>query len=158
MEYNIFTISVDGFFKKTYIVHKNDKLLYTARPRGFFSQSYHLYNTQDQLVLDINYKFNPFNLRVEIIDSDGLAGTIKKKTFANTFIIESYNGDYRIEGNFWSTNFDVFHNENQIAKVSRKKFTNNKAYGMAVIEGVDEDFVVSLLLSTIIIREVRKKS
>lgn len=158
MDFDLFTISIKGFINKTYEVYLEGELQYIAKPKGLFSLTYHLYDNQGEIVTTIKKKMFSFEHAHDIKDSFGLIGTVVKRAFSNSYEFPSTIGFYTVEGNFWSTNFDLYRDKEEFAKISRKKMQRKNAFGIAVKHEEDHSVTISMIIALILIRQARKRS
>ena len=64
--------------------------------------------------------------------------------FKQKLSVDGYN--WEIEGNFLAYEYDIYHNGNTIATISKEWFTFGDAYSIDVADGVDPVSVICVVL------------
>ena len=158
MDFNTYTISVRGIFKNRLEVYQDDVLIYLAKSTSIFKNQYVVFDEQDQEVLRIKQKIGFFKLKYLLIENGYEFGQIVKSSLENQLQCYGDMQAYSVKGNFLHTQYDIFLEDEQVGKVSRKIFRMKKSYGIAVQADVDELEVISLCLVLAIINVIRQSS
>lgn len=74
--------------------------------------------------------------------------TVKKELsfFKPKFFIESSTGNYSIEGNILSYDFNILKNNQIVAVINKGWFTLSDTYGVDVVDHEDHGFILSLVI------------
>lgn len=77
-----------------------------------------------------------------------LTASIKKEFsfFKPSFDIESSRGNYTIEGDYFSHEFEVLKDGMQVANVSKAWFSFSDTYGIDIMEVEDQPFMLALVI------------
>lgn len=160
MDIKLYTVSIIGVFVKRYEVHKDEQLVYTARKPSFWSiGDMVVENSKGSIVARLDSKLYALSYKYNIVlQSQVNQLPLRKKIMSNHYTLVSNNATYEVKGNFMSTEYTVFRNEEEVAKVSRKLWRSKKAYGMAIIGEQDDLLLLSILMCIIKIRQLRKNN
>ena len=158
MDFVLYTISVRGIFSTHFEIYRNDVLMYRVRKPSFFAfRKMYFYDTGGNEVLEI-YRHASFMKYRMTINQDGKSiATFEKDSFENFYTSTSIYGNYTIEGDFFGREYTVYDDEKDIAKVSRKRFRSKKKYGIAIIEGHNELYILAMVIAIAIINSRRRK-
>lgn len=159
MNFDKYTISKKGFWRKSFEVYEKDELKYRVSCPGWFTYHHVIFtNLQGIEVLRIKRFSEFFTRKAELIDSDGLRGEMTKKTFSSEYILKSDAFTYTVNRNWIGDEYTVYHSDEDIAKVSRRMMTNHKQYGVAIIEGNHNLFILGMIICIEIIRMTNNKA
>lgn len=160
MEFAIYTISVKGFFSKHYEIYQDERLVYRVKKPSFFSfGEMYFHDTRGNEVLKIKRHTSLFLLKFKFeISQEGVSvATVEKDTFNNFYNSTSIYGNHTIQGDFFNSEYTVFDDNDEIAKISRKRFRSNHKYGIAIIKGNDELYILAMVIAISIVNANRKK-
>ena len=160
MEFSIYTISVKGLFSKYYEIHQDDHLVYRVKKPSLFAFGERVFTRPGGAeVLKIKRDVSLFILKFKFTVTEGEdhIATIEKDNLDNFYNSSSIYGHFTVQGNFFNNEYTIFHNSEEIAKISRKRFRSAKKYGIAIIEGFDELYILSLVIAISIVNANRKK-
>ena len=160
MEFAVYTISVKGLFSKHYEIHKDDQLVYRVKKPSFWAfkemnfmdpggnEILKVYRHASLFI--INYKF--------VFSQDGKSiATFERDGFGNFYVSTSIYGKHTVQGDFFNSEYTVYNEEGEIAKVSRKRLRSNKKYGIAIIKGNNELYILAMVIAISIINSRRKR-
>ncbi|MDT8719303.1 LURP-one-related family protein [Clostridium sp. 19966] len=100
-------------------------------------------------LLFIKQKLMSFVPVYEIYRGEELMGVVKKQMmtlFKPKFDIQSQEGDIQIEGDVWTREYDFWKNGINIAKVSKEFFAWSDTYGIDVIDGEYDAFILACVV------------
>jgi len=66
--------------------------------------------------------------------------------FQSKFTIESSNGHYTVQGDFFAHEFIIYNNNSVVATVSKKFFSFSDTYGVDVNDNEDQVFILALVI------------
>jgi uncharacterized protein YxjI len=158
MEFNTYTLSVRGFFKKYFEIYTNEQLLYVAKSTSLFNKNFVLFDTDDNELFRIKQKLGFFNMKYIVIKDGYEIAQVVKSAFDKKLICQGDMDEFFVEGNFFNTEYDIYHNDEEVGKVSRKLLRLKKSYGIAVDAEVDQLSVLCLCVILAIINVMRQKS
>lgn len=160
MDFAIYTISLKGFFYKYYEIHQDDILVYRVQKPSFFNFNEMYFTdpggnevlniTRHNALFQIGYKFVVSNKGKPI-------ATIEKNSMDNFYESSSIYGNHTIQGDFFNSEYTVFDKGGEIAKISRKRFRSNKKYGIAIIKGNNELYILAMIIAISIVNSRGKK-
>lgn len=159
MDFAVYTISIKGIFSRSYEIYKDDELVYWVKKPSFFSlrnldfidqmghKVAHLYRN----LFFLSYKFN--------ISMEGREiATFEKNSIDNYFVSDGIYGYHTVHGDFFNSEYTVFNDDDiEIAKISRKRFRSNKKYGIAIIKGNDELYILAMVIAISVINARRRQ-
>lgn len=158
MEFHKYTISKKGFWRKSFEIYENDRLLYQVKSPGWISYKQLLFiDANRKEALKIKRRFNLFQFSFEFFEHDKLKGTLTKSRMSNEYTLESIYATYIANGNWLGNEYTIYLGDEDIAKVSRKFFSNKKQYGLAIIDGHHNLFILGMVISIEVVKMVRKK-
>ena len=160
MEFAIYTISIKGFFSKRYEIYREDELVYRVDKPSFFAfREMYFTDPDGNEVLKINRNAALFLTKYKFVISQvgKTIATIEKDGLDNFYSSNSIYGFHTIQGDFFSSEFTVFEGEDEIAKISRKRFRSNKKYGIAIIKGNNELYILAMVIAISIVNSRGKK-
>ncbi|MEM9547519.1 MAG: LURP-one-related family protein [Bacteroidota bacterium] len=158
MEFAVYTISVKGFFSRHYEIYRDDELIYRVEKPSFFAfRELNFLNTAGQQVLKLKRSATFFNYKFVISDDEKAIATFEKDTFENFYRSTSVYGYHTIQGDFFNSEYTVFDDKGEIAKVSRKRFRTNKKYGIAIIKGNNEIYILAMVIAISVVNAQRRK-
>ena len=156
MEFHKYTISKKGFWRKSFEIHKDGLLLYQVTSPGWLSYNHLIFrDTNDSEVLTIDKYFEFFKLRFVFHDNSGLKAELTRKLFSGEYILESEIAKYTAQSNWLGNEYTIYLGDDDIAKVSRKMMSNHKQYGIAIMEGNHDLFILGMIVSIELIRMTR---
>lgn len=158
MDFAIYTISIKGFISKYYEIYLNDQLVYTVKRPSFFAFGEMVFYDLDGFeVLHIYKPLSFLKHKFEILMGGEIIGTFVKETIENFYTSKGINGVHTIQGDFLNSEYTVFDGEGEIAKISRKRFRSNKKYGIAIIKGHDELYILALVIAISMVNNRKKR-
>jgi len=107
-----------------------------------------IYDMQGNEIVYIEQKLFKLLPEYTIYYSGMPAARVKKEFtfFKPRFNIESFIGNYTIEGNFWGMDFNVLKNGRIVAQVSKRWFSLRDTYGVDISDGEDYAFILALVI------------
>jgi len=159
MEFAIYTISVKGFFSKHYEIYKDERLIYRVKKPSFFSfREMYFHDTGGNEILKIYRHASLFLIKYKfVISQEGNSiATVEKAAFDNFYNSTSIYGNHTIQGDFFNSEYTVFDDDDEIAKISRKRFRSNHKYGIAIIKGNNELYILAMVIAISIVNGNRK--
>lgn len=161
MEFAVYTISIKGFFSKYYEIYRDNELVYRVQKPSFFAfREMNFTDPGGNEILKVQRKFSLFviNYKFVISQGDKYIATVEKEALDNFYNSSSIYGRHTIQGNFFSSEFTIFNDEGEIAKISRKRFRSKHKYGVAIIKGNNELYVLALVIAISIVISRGKKT
>ena len=148
MEFAVYTISVSGIFKKTYEMFQDEVLMYIVESESFWSSKEMVFrNNEGNPVLLLNQVSSFLETKFVISDLEKELATVTKEGFGISFFSESIYGNHWLKGKSFNTDFTLYDDEDEIAKVSRKTFRSKDKYGIAIKKGYDEKYILALAIA-----------
>ena len=136
MEFSIYTISVRGIFSKHFEIYQDDEIVYRVEKPSFFEfREMNFIDHSGNQILKVYRHSSFFNYKFEISKDGESLGTFEKDGLSNHYTSSSIYGDHTVQGDFFNSEYTVFDETKEIAKVSRKRFRAHKKYGIAIIKG-----------------------
>jgi uncharacterized protein YxjI len=157
MNFNYYFVSIKGFFQKKYLIEKNEKPYITVEKRSFFSFEHVFRNENDEELFSIRRPFSLFKYKYEIFENGVFVGRINKENFSNTYILDSIDDYYLAKLNFTGTEYTFYEGELEIGKGTRKIFSRDRAFQMAIMEGYNDDFILAVLIVTSLVRSSKRR-
>ncbi|WP_425448245.1 LURP-one-related/scramblase family protein [Dethiothermospora halolimnae] len=99
-------------------------------------------------VANIEQQLMSFLPKYHIYVNDQIRATVKKELsfFKPKFSIESSTGNYSIEGNVISHDFNILKNGKPVAVVNKEWFAFSDTYGVDIADDEDQGFILSLVI------------
>lgn len=153
MEFHKYTISKIGMFRKTFKIFEDDRLKYTVSTPGWLGYKYLIFKNRDgKDVLVVERKSFLLNRHFQFVAKGGLNAMLTRSMFAKMFTLESEVATYVAQSNWLGDEYTIYLGDNDIAKVSRKFFSNNKQYGIAIMEGNHDLFILGMVVCVELVR------
>ena len=153
MKFHKYTISKKGFFRKSFEIYCDDLLVYKVSCPGWFSYSHLVFkNTSGEEVLLIEKVM--FQMQFEFIAKGRLKAKLNKAIFSNEYSLKSDVATYEAKGNWMGNEYTIFLGEDDIAKVSRTMWSDKNQYGIAIIEGNHNLFILGMIVTIEIIKMI----
>lgn len=158
MDFSVYTISVKGIFNSHYEIHKDELLVYRVKKPSFFTFSEMIFfDPGGNEILTIKKPFSFFNHKFVFYQQGEPIGTFEKEGIENFYNSSSIFGRHTVQGNFFSSEYTVFNNEGEIAKISRKRFRSKNKYGLAIIKGNNELYILAMTIAISMVNARGKK-
>lgn len=135
----------DGFTIKD--EYDNDK--YIVRGKFFsFGNKLRIYDLNGGEVAYIEQEMFHLLPSYNIYLNDTYAATVKKEFsfFKPSFYIESTMGNYTMEGEIFSHEFQIIKDGKEVAFVSKRWFSFSDTYGVDIIGTENQEFMLSLVI------------
>jgi uncharacterized protein YxjI len=157
MEFAVYAISIRGIFNKHYEIHLDDVLVYRVRRPSFFKFSEMIFcDPGGNEILKIKKHFAFFEKKFVFTKNEKAIATFEKKSIENFYNSSSIYGKHTVEGNFFNSEYTVFNDEGEIAKISRKRFRSTNKYGVAIIKGHNELYVLAMIVAISMVIAAKK--
>jgi uncharacterized protein YxjI len=158
MEFAVYTISVKGFFSKYYEIHRDDQLVYMVKKPSFFAFSEMIFfDLGGNEIQRIKKDFAFFQSKFTFTQEDQYVATFERDIIENFYNSSSIFGRHTVQGNFFSSEYTVFDKDGEIAKISRKRMRSNKKYGIAIIKGNDELYILAMVIAIAMVISRKKQ-
>jgi uncharacterized protein YxjI len=157
MNFNYYSISVKGFFQKKYLIVRNEKPYMTVEKRSFFSFEHVFRDEYGEELFSIRKPFSLFTYKYEIFENGAYLGVIRKENFSTTYILDTIDDYYRAKLNFTGTEYTFYDGEVEIGKGTRKIFSMDRAFQLAIMEGYNDDYILAVLIVTSLVRSSRRR-
>jgi len=122
--------------------------IYTISVRGIFSTHYEIYQ-DDELIYRVEkpsfFAFREMNF-IDL-DENNVLNIYRHSTFFN----------YKFEIFQDGESIGTIDESDEIAKVSKKRFRSHKKYGIAIIKGKNELYVLAMIIALSIVNSRKKK-
>lgn len=147
MEFNKYTISKIGFFRKSFEINQDNSLKYKVSTPGWFGYRYLIFKDVDENdVLIIKRNHSIFKRNFELTASGGLRAELTTSLFLKTQTLKTDVATYIAESNWLKDEYTIYLGDDDIAKVSRSFFSDNKQYGIAIMEGNHDLFILGMIV------------
>lgn len=157
MEFNKYTISKKGWLRKTFEIKQDDEVIYTIQSKGWTAFKRMIFtNTDGEEVLVIHRPFTFTKFTFNFLENSQKTGEFTKATFSNNYTLESDYATYTADGNWLGNEYTVYLGDEDIAKVSRKMFSHKNQYGIAIMEGNHDLFILAMVIIIEAIKIIRK--
>ena len=159
MEFSIYNIDIEGLFVRTYKIYSEGNLLFQVKRKAWYSSKNYLFETEfGETIFRLYRPFTFFKYRFFIYDKDDIEiGEVNKEALSKQYELISKRGDYYLKGDFWSREFLIFKDAQEVAKVSRKAFQRKSNMGVAIKEGYDHMIILALVIMSDIVRQLQKQ-
>lgn len=107
-----------------------------------------LYSLDGRELLRIEERLMSFLPKYEIFAGSKLLARINKELsfFRPSFNIESVDGEFRLEGDFFEYNFNILKDGREIASISKALLSFSDSYTVDVDQDVDQTFILALVI------------
>lgn len=160
MEFAVYTISVKGIFSKHYEIHQDDRLMYRVRRPSFWAFK-EMYFTEpggkEVLKIKRHASLLTINSKFVMTKNGEAVATFEKDGFDNFYTSSSIYGEHTVQGNFFNSEYTIYNNDGEVAKISRKRFRSDKKYGIAIIKGTNELYILGMVIAISIVNSRRKR-
>lgn len=114
-----------------------------------FGNKLRLYDMNGNELIYIEQKLFRFLPEYNIYKGGNLIGRIKKELsfFKPYFTIESSYGDLVIEGDIFHHDFNILKNGKVIAWISKRWIALSDTYSIDIVEGEDDSFILSIVIT-----------
>jgi len=158
MEFVVYTISIRGFFTKAYDIYLDEELVYQAEKPSFFAFGEMDFFDRSGAALQKLYRNSSFFRHKYTITREGRKiASFEKYAMENSYKSQSIFGEYSIKGQFLDNEYTIFKGRDEIAKISRKRFQSQNKYGVAIIKGHDELYILAMVIAISLINKKSKK-
>jgi len=157
MDFYKYTISKKGFWRKSFEIHEDGHLLYKVSCPGWLTYNHLIFrDTNDSEVLLIEKLFYFSKLKFDFLDKSGLKAQLTRKFFSREYTLNSEIATYTAKSNWLGNEYTIYLGEDDIAKISRKMMSDHKQYGIAIIEGNHNLFILGMIVSIELVRMASK--
>ncbi len=157
MKFNTYTISVKGFFRKSYQIYEDGILRYEIKSPGFFAYREIEFYKEGAIILKVHRPMTFGGFRFEFKENNREVGTLHKDMISNTYRLDSAVANYRAEGAFFGGDYTIFLGDEDIAIVSVKTFSTDHKYGIAIIDGNHDLYILAMVVMIDVVKRVRAK-
>lgn len=147
MEFHKYTISKLGFFRKTFEINQNGKLKYRVSTPGWFGYKYLVFKDEmNRDVMTIKRNLSLFNRSFELSATEDLKAELTTSMFLKEHTLKTDVATYIAQSNWLKDEYTIYLGDDDIAKVSRKFFSEVEQYGIAIIEGNHDLFILGMIV------------
>jgi len=158
MEFHKYTISKKGFFRKSFEILEDNKLKYKVSTPGWFGYRHLIFNdTDDRDVLVIKRNLSLFKRNFELVASGDLKAELTTSLLGKKHTLKTDVAIYVAESNWLGDEYTIYLGDDDIAKVSRKFFSNDQQYGIAIMGGNHDLFILGMIVCIEVQRMTRNK-
>lgn len=157
MKFNYYTISIKGIFKRKYEIYRDGKFFIEVEKRSFFSNEFVFRDIEGTEIMFLKKPFALFKYRYEIYEENNLTGEITKESFSNKYIIDTAENHLISKTNITATEYTFYNGETEIAKGTRKIFSRENAYQLAIMEGYRDLHILATIIAISLTRHSKKK-
>lgn len=158
MEFVVYTISVKGIFSTHYEIHRDDQLVYRVKRPSFFTFSEMIFfDPGGNEIQRVKKHFALFQSKFTFTQENQYVATFEKETIDNFYNSSSIFGRHTVQGNFFNSEYTVFDEDGEVAKVSRKRLRSIKKYGIAIIKGNDELYILAMVIAISMVNARRRQ-
>jgi uncharacterized protein YxjI len=127
--------------------YDNDRFTVRGKLLSFGSKL-RIYDLAGSEVVYIKQELFHLLPRYNIFLKDNYAATVKKELsfLKSSFSIESTMGNYTMEGEIFSHEFQILKDGREVAYVSKKWFSFSDTYGADIIDSENQEFMLSLVI------------
>ena len=130
--------------------------MYNVEKPSFFAFGEMIFYNMNGLAVQKLYRNSSFfNHKYTISKDKQKIATFEKYAMENYYISKSIFGDYTIKGDFFDNEYTIYNEDKEIAKVSRKRMRSHKKYGVAIIKGHNELYILAMIIA---ISQINKRS
>ena len=155
MKFNKYTISVKGIFKTKFEIYQEGKLLYKIETPGFFYKNIIFKDLEGNVVLKLRRPFTFGRFKFLFYENKIKTGELTDELMSNTYRLNSDYANYVAKGNWTSKEYTVYLGDDDIAKVSRKMFSSKDKYGIAIIEGNHDLFILAMVVIIEVVKRMK---
>lgn len=156
MNFNYYNISIEGIFKRKYIICKGDDLFLIVEKRGFFSNEHVFRDPGGNEIMYLKKPFSLFNYTYEIFENNVQTGEIKKENFSTKYILDTNENNLVASTNLIGTEFTFYNGNAEVAKGTRKMFSRENAFQLAIMEGYDDLHLLATIIAIALTRQSKK--
>lgn len=160
MNFRLYSISLKGFFFPKYVIESDGEVVYTVKRRGLTGWSgYGFHDSLGNELMTLKRKFAFFKIQFELLRRDIHHAFIEldRSGLKHNYTVDSPYHFYFVHGDVWMTEFTVVEdNDNEVAKISRKRTKRKNRYGIAMKESADSNLVLSLAIAIELTRRIKK--
>ena len=157
MEYNYYSISIEGFFKRSYVIYKDTALFLSVERRSFFSNEHVFYDAGGKEIMYLKKPFSLFSYTYKIFENNILVGEVKKENFSTNYILDTIENHLVARTNLLGTEFTFYNGDAEVAKGTRKMFARVNAYQIAIQEGFNDLHFLATLIAISLTRQAKKR-
>ena len=140
-------ISLGG---SSYVLDENENKAYMIKGKVFsITKKKKIYDENKKLIYKIRNKFfHLFFHSVFVMDAKGnkIALLRQKLSLKTKLIVEGYQDEIKIEGEFFKREFSILRNGEVIGTVTKKFLTVRDSYSLNVKDPIDAPFLVALII------------
>lgn len=158
MDFSLYTISLRGFFKKRYEIYQDGILYYTMKKTSKFGKkSFTIYDHNRLALVKIKQPLSIRNKSFDIFEDNRQIGDVEKTVLKNTFVSHSEFGKHFIDGDFFSSEYSISNEVEEIAKISRNRYVKKGKYGVAILKGQNELYILALVMVIAIVNRKKRR-
>jgi uncharacterized protein YxjI len=157
MEFNYYNISIVGVFKRKYLIHKDGSPFLTVERRSFFSSEHIFNDVSGREIMYLKKMFSLFKYQYEIYKNNTFKGEIRKENFSNTYILDTNENHLIAKNNFTGTEFTFYNGDKEIVKGTRKIFSRENAYQLAIMEGYNDLYILATMIAIATTRQSKRR-
>ena len=147
-EFHKYTISKKGFWRKSFEIYEDDHLIYTVSCPGWLSYNHIIFNDEENKVALLIEKLPKlFQYKYQLLLTGGVEAELTKVNLSHQYTLSSALATYHAEGNWTGKEYTIYLGEDDIAKVSRKIWSDKDKYGIAIIEGHHNLLILGMVIS-----------
>lgn len=127
--------------------YDNDRFIVKGKLFSF-GNKLRIYDLNGSEVVYIEQEIFHLLPRYNIFLKDTYVATVKKELsfFKPKFFIESTMGNYTMEGEIFSHEFQILKEGREVAYVSKKWFSFSDTYGADILDSENQEFMLSLVI------------
>ncbi len=158
MEFHKYTISKKGWFRKSFEIQKDEKLVYSVTTKGFIAYTkLYFKDNEGKEVLVINRPLSFGAFKFIFLENGRAIGEMTKAILSKEYTLTSQYATYIANGNWKGNEYTIYLGDDDIAKISRKMMTNKNQYGVAIIEGNHDLYILAMVILIEVIRLIKRK-
>lgn len=127
--------------------YENDRFIVKGKLFSF-GNKLRIYDLNGSEVVYIEQEMFHLLPKYNIFLHENYAATVKKELsfFRPSFFIESTMGNYTMEGEIFSHEFEILKDGREVAYVSKKWLSISDSYGVDIVDTENQEFMLSLVI------------
>lgn len=141
------------------MVYDGNNLIYKVNKFGFFVPGFNMRDYHNNQVIQIKNvpKFGFFKFKITDKNGREIAHVDQKFSFGSTKLdINSEIGILSLESNFKNSEFTIFNDKLELAKVSRKKYDSKNYITMGVRGDIRQELIIGIVLAIILFLSISR--
>lgn len=160
MDFRFYSISIKGFFNKTYLIDENQLPAYEIVKTNWFTKVYKMVDSDLQDILTIQADFKLLGVKYTILKNQKVYATVEKETFDSTYHVTTAADMYSIEKRLMEKGVTFLNGIEEVAKMSYNLSRKKDKVKIAIDDQEDQELILALafiMLLRLLAKKKRKK-